>query len=70
MIANYLRNPCNHRHSGALPKSLKGKVKSVVSVRKTKATFQGQYYDVHQVWTRDVEGNLLKLEEEWRIYNE
>ncbi len=65
MRTNYLRNPRDTRHSGALPEHLKDKVEEVVSRSFTNHTYQDIHYLIHQIWTWDVEGSLLKLEEEW-----
>ncbi|CAH9013692.1 hypothetical protein VP249E411_P0132 [Vibrio phage 249E41-1] len=65
MRTNYLRNPRNTRHSGALPEHLKDKVVETVSRSFSNHTYQDRYYLIHQIWTYDADGNLLKLEEEW-----
>ncbi|CAH9015036.1 hypothetical protein VP424E501_P0293 [Vibrio phage 424E50-1] len=65
MRVNYLRNPRDNRYSGALPEKVKDKVEEIVSRSFTTYTYQDKYYLIHQIWTWSVEGNLLKLEEEW-----
>lgn len=69
MNTKHLTNPRNHRHSGALPETLKSEVKEVESYRYkiTVENYQSKAYTVYHSKLEDMDGNLLRCESEWEV---
>jgi hypothetical protein len=63
----YLRNPRDCRHSGALPKIIKGRVKETEYYRYKCSTkeYMGKFYTLYHSKFIDEDGTVLKYETEW-----